>query len=86
MQVEAARVLVAVNRDNKITANRVNVLLRLRKEYALGKNYWQRTLYLDACNFACDYYSNQYFRTNYLDPAIDLLEVRVTLLPTFLDW
>ncbi|RHY00733.1 hypothetical protein DYB36_003071 [Aphanomyces astaci] len=75
VQVEAARVLVAVNRDNKITANRVNVLLRLRKEYALGKNFWQRTLYLDACNFACDCYSHQYFRTNYLDPAIDLLEV-----------
>ncbi|RHY32708.1 hypothetical protein DYB32_002313 [Aphanomyces invadans] len=74
VQVEAARVLVAVNRENKITANRVNVLLRLRKEYALGKNFWQRTLYLDACNFACDYYSHHYFRCNYLDPAIDLLE------------
>ncbi|KAF0685003.1 Aste57867_23032 [Aphanomyces stellatus] len=74
VQLEAARVLVAVNRDNKIAANRVNVLLRLRKEYALGKSYWQRTLYLDACDHASTCYSTHYFRLNYLDPAIDLLD------------
>ncbi|CAK4712315.1 hypothetical protein LEN26_013332 [Aphanomyces euteiches] len=74
VQLDAARVLVSVNRENKIAANRVNVLLRLRKEYALGKSFWQRMLYLDVCSFACDTYSHHYFRLNYLDPAVDLLE------------
>ncbi|OQS01993.1 hypothetical protein THRCLA_05589 [Thraustotheca clavata] len=74
VQLEACRILIAVNRENKVASNRVNILVRLRKEYAQGKSYWQRSLYLDACSFALEYYSRHYVRHAFIEPAIDLLE------------
>ncbi|OQS00989.1 hypothetical protein ACHHYP_02046 [Achlya hypogyna] len=77
VQLEAVRILVVLLRENKSPANRFNILVRLRKEYAQGKSYWQRSLFLDACAFAFANYSRHYVRHNFIEPALDLLEDHV---------
>ncbi|KDO24179.1 hypothetical protein SPRG_10607 [Saprolegnia parasitica CBS 223.65] len=91
VQLEAVRTLVVLHRENKVQTNRFNILVRLRKEYAQGKSYWQRSLFLDACDFAVSCYSRKYIRHVFVEPALDLLDdhvpnVRIKAASLLLAW
>nr|CCA20917.1 conserved hypothetical protein [Albugo laibachii Nc14] len=74
VQLEAIRVIVCNLRRLELSSHRIAIMNRLRNDFGIAGSYWRRILYLESCMIAGEVNSLQYYRYNYLNTAIDLLD------------
>ncbi|KAL0587089.1 hypothetical protein ABG067_003429 [Albugo candida] len=91
VQLIAIRVIVCNVRRLELPSHRIAIINRLRNDFGIAGSYWRRIVYLESCIIAAEVNSIQYFRSNYLSTAIELLDdpipnVRIKALSDLHRW
>lgn len=70
----AAEALVRVIRMPELKVQqRTDLYLRVIKEFAKGKSFWQRSIFVDICDSLLHIFSTKFFREHFFGPCIDLM-------------
>ncbi|OAE32256.1 hypothetical protein AXG93_1865s1140 [Marchantia polymorpha subsp. ruderalis] len=76
MPVKAAATMALANfiRNNRKASQRYELSTRVVKEYAHGRSYWSRMVFIEFCENMLKVSSSRMFKDVFLDPAISSLQ------------
>jgi len=77
VKLEASKALCVLIRRNKYNFQRQELAQRLIREFARGRGFSLRLLFLDACQHLLASFSRKFFKSNFLDAVLALCDDKV---------